>query len=778
MAGGTEDEEFDDFLERVLDEAGLSKSAIELKMDKAVDEVDLFDNYDAKQLGSPTGSEHGVSRLGSKDSSQHSASTDRDDFLAWLANEDADFEYEEDSDNGDGDQTIKRQTSDNENDSELLTNLSAELQLGLNETSRSSILNICKKMGKIHKSFRIQVWMCLLGIEADKNGIQVLRNRPRTYSSDHDDEDEEIINAMTETAVLRNAALKSETEEHDRSWVLEENGSTVSQVRTHTRETVRAFSVPASMLDPGLVDVIYVLSSSLLGVPGDQIPLVVAELQRKRILLLQFPEEDSIVKMIVARRAKLLDLAMELHDKEIGEYLSRIAESRVLIPWRWWRCAFAGDLAVSSLLVLWDRLLIDACPENSGDEGPSIASPKTGIGEGCDPRGPLVVYIIIALLIRSKVTILGDESSDPSQASRVLEVLRSGVAALSAHDVVVVCEEARILRASTPLPVIDQAFKEEEKKVPVESIVETSSIAANGDKTSQQKKTMFGGWFSRPKQQEKVQTGHAAKKTSFADRFKLTLGLGDSSADALKRTDAENKARIRHMLKDYFTIVDLEEDGVDQVTDSEEERRGIEESESDEDEFIAATDEDETAQISDVSSNAAPTFEKRTTTESVAHAIATSKYELSGLQQDMHFKLSLLEQVPVAEWNMLPIYFGSGQIGLMLMIYFRIITLKGDGIRRVLAIQPKENGKYTKAELLKNLSNVGGTLTVLCTKHLSQLSQILLYRAEEEGRQRSKRKIKLSFRGEEIEERFRLNTRHVQSLVGLIESQAEMLFCG
>eukprot|EP00511_Aplanochytrium_stocchinoi_P004427 CAMPEP_0204834786 /NCGR_PEP_ID=MMETSP1346-20131115/20736_1 /ASSEMBLY_ACC=CAM_ASM_000771 /TAXON_ID=215587 /ORGANISM="Aplanochytrium stocchinoi, Strain GSBS06" /LENGTH=73 /DNA_ID=CAMNT_0051968293 /DNA_START=70 /DNA_END=287 /DNA_ORIENTATION=+ len=69
---------------------------------------------------------------------------------------------------------------------------------------------------------------------------------------------------------------------------------------------------------------------------------------------------------------------------------------QISLPFRWWRCAFAGEVGFHTLLELWDVLIFDSCPESSGDTGPVELYANIGIFEGCDPRGPLAVYIMLA----------------------------------------------------------------------------------------------------------------------------------------------------------------------------------------------------------------------------------------------------------------------------------------------------------------------------------------------------------------------------------------------
>jgi len=313
-----DDEDFDTFLERVMEEAGIDKSDL---MDTAVN-----DKTDAGRSSDVMAEDH---------------------LPSWLADDEAPMSGVFDDD--------------------LLTSLSAELQTV--RPCNRNLLSICAAMRHMHKNFRARIWARLLDF-VDSDSIP---------EPDVEDEEHGFIDALAETSVLRinvvrNAYEIVDTHDEDANWG--EMNFDEGSILTGLRETLRYLRCPATLCDPGLGDIMVVLTFPGLEMPLERIPQVIRMMQSKRIFLMHLPEESLIE--IIKNRSKLLDLCLSLHDPVIGKCLLDIAPSYVAIPFRWWRCAFAGELPVPSILVLWDHLIIDSCPLNSGDDGPFSYSPLTG----------------------------------------------------------------------------------------------------------------------------------------------------------------------------------------------------------------------------------------------------------------------------------------------------------------------------------------------------------------------------------------------------------------
>lgn len=748
------------------------------QIDDAADEDDAADDQEAEDLGlsmspaddnsRPKDGENGTTSArkarsqlksdmnglkvetskSSKRGLKERTSSESGDFLDWLV--DGGDETPEAKHHREAVKLVSESESKHECDPEEESDLLARLQSILNNEGNASnvreIMTVCQRLGRVHPKYRADVWCKLLHTRDD------VRVSPRQHGRDQQpsrEDEDSVLKAMTESTIIRHAGLVEEQRRlgiDDPDEILRDAHADDLHVEVimHTRVVVRAFDVEISLCDPGIADVVYVLASPILKLSPFHIAPLIQELRRKRVLLLQFPDDDAVVPSILAKRAKLLELVLRLHDEELAHRVFSIGPPQVVIPWRWWRCAFAGEVVVSSLLTIWDLLIVDACPENNGDEGPSHASLLTGVWEGCDPRGPLAVYMMIALLVKCRQSLMEGDDTSPQH---FLDVLRSAVARIPASDAVQLCEEAKILRASTPLNVIEEAFYDDETRAYLaqqqklqqqqkqksrlkhaqESLNElTGSATGNRVASSvmaarENVSSVLGSWFTKsspttlplPNAQSSPQAyarspqtrTHDSKENprkakSWSDKMKLTLGFGGLSAETLAREkavrDADRKSR-QSSLQDQIRIIDtahssVEEELLQPQTKTLESVDTFTESKSDLSNYLPAS-------------------------------AAQARHELSGLYRGGIVSLSILRPLKLQHWSLYPINLGGSDSmpGIMCITSYRIFFLQAKGA------SPPRTRKFIRRSQLARLGDLEQlTFRVLDARHLSEISHLIV----------------------------------------------------
>jgi len=616
-----EEEDFDAFMDRVLEEAGI--------------DLDLAD-------------ETGERTRKAADRGNDEGNDDGGDFLEWLVSETQaksppvskamkELRSKVSSSNAGPASPLEH-----EEESDIALRLAKELKSHEVE-STGNLIHILKEIGHIPHELRAEIFRKLLHVSED---VHIIQRFASSQNSDVTKEDEENILRSMASAALRRQGLEDQDE-------------LLVELQSSIRVIVRSFGIDASFCDPGVADVALVLISPQLKVcPYDLGPFIQA-LQRKRVVALQFPH-DHVVSIILQKRAKLLHLGLELHGEELCSCVDKIGPLQQLVPWRWWRCAFAGEISLASILPIWDLLVTDACPESYGDHGPSNVSQHTGVWEGCDPRGPLAVYLILALLLSRREIIM---KTGPIQNKEIMtsqmfrEVLHSATRDIPESEAHELCAEARALRASTPLDLVEEAFDQESYQVPIQE--PPSEKILNEPKTSM----------------------------NFRERFKLTFGFGDSSAEALTK---EKFLRDRQFLKQLRLL----KYHLQFLHGSEAER------------FISSLriakyDQDEVDCV-DVSNSPCPP------------SPAQAKFEISGLARGTIFSFTLFRPLQQEEWHILAL--NDQQFALI--VQFRVIV-----------------GKFIKGseeiDLLRDQNNVGALERATCqvhsTFHVSEISHVSIH---------------------------------------------------
>jgi hypothetical protein len=526
--------------------------------------------------------------------------------------------------------------------SELLTSLSAELQLGREHASTRAILQLCKRLGALDRVFRASVWLHLLGVGVGAGagsgagaGAGAGEESPLSAISASDEGDAAVLTALAESAALRSSTL-------DKARVAAAAGDSLESALEAAPVAPRGAAALAAQLgavltilrvgpplcDPGAADVVLALSHPGLRLANAEVAPLLQSLQQHRVLLLQFPESDATVPAILSRRSALLDAALGHHDADLAARLLRVAPSQVFMPWRWWRCAFAGEVPVSSLLPLWDQLIIDALPESSGEETDEgcARDALTGVQDGCDPRGALVVYVMLALLLRAKERLLGDV-----EAQQCVETLRALLVAASPADVAALCDEARILRASTPIGLVRDAMaaprrqdeelhevrqQQQQQQQNTRSVgpavagagaaataaattggaaattttasvtSRPATIAAASWLAGLGRMSGLGGISSSSGSPPTCAGAPPAPPMALAERVKLTFGIGDASAAAIAESKAaelrarsELQAARKAAVEENLLLLDVENDGYDAAAADAQERAAEQEEE-------------------------------------------------------------------------------------------------------------------------------------------------------------------------------------------------------
>ncbi|GBG29619.1 Hypothetical Protein FCC1311_058402 [Hondaea fermentalgiana] len=624
---------------------------------------------------------------------------------------------------------------DPEEESDLLARLKDALEREDSGENAQQILHLCKRLGRIPAKYRAEIWCKLLHTSEDVHASS--RQHGRGQQPSREDE-ESVLKAMAESAVLRHANLAEEQRKlgdcENPSEVLREADDLFVEVQMHTRVVVRAFDVEISLCDPGIADVVHVLASPALKLSPFEVAPLMQELRRKRVLLLQFPDDDTVVPSILQKRAKLLELVLRLHAPDLAERVFSFGPPQVVIPWRWWRCAFAGEVVTTSLLTIWDLLIVDACPETNGDHGPSHASPLTGVWEGCDPRGPLAVYMMIALLVKCKDALMSNEDTkiiecqatdNPNRAKATedspqhfLAVLRAAVARIPAGEAMQLCDEAKILRASTPLDVIEEAFQDHavsQTEPPPENVFNseprsTSSLQTGMRNTLQDgMASMLGGWLRSTENSKSVpnvtRMGSSASSSSsssgsrsWSNAMKLTLGLGGLSAETLER---EKTLRDEHtktqtsLAEKHFQVVDAD---------------------------APKPFDQELVKPQRASENAAAA---ETTAKDLTNLLpsnaAQAKHELSGLTKGALLTLSILRPLDTSEWTLLPIQMETNS-GFLILAHYRLVFLEASDGKSL--PMPQDLASQSQLALLGDYESC--TLTVLDAFHVSELSHLII----------------------------------------------------
>jgi len=322
---------------------------------------------------------------------------------------------------------------DDNSDTYLAIELSAEL---LEENVKlPNVISLCNKLGKVPDSLRKQIWEALLHAKS-----QFLSNRPsRNFSP----EEKEYINALIESALVRKGIIE-DTLSNAEIANMKQDLLLLVPLWAHAK------SLSIYSLDPGIVDVMLFMIDPSIYTSHDYIMRIIDALQLRHVTLLQGVDPE-VADSMVANRSSLLKTLLRLHDFDLYATCFSDADFSASFPCRWWKSCFVGEVPHDAMLQILDAVVLDSCPENSGDTGPQQTTQTYGLLEGCDPRGPLNVYIILAVILRASGISTDQKVKLTDIVSTSCEILRS----LSPNEARCLCQEALSLRRNTR---IDVAF--------------------------------------------------------------------------------------------------------------------------------------------------------------------------------------------------------------------------------------------------------------------------------------------------------------------------------
>ncbi|CAK9090662.1 Beta-catenin-like protein 1 (Nuclear-associated protein) (NAP) [Durusdinium trenchii] len=731
--GEGDDEDFDAFLERVMEESGLDKKAANGTAAADIQRLNEEEDIDLEILLAMDGPTEPPAVIASSveqkfpdDKMKVPSKGATDDFLAWLVSDDqarggSKIQKRKDSALSEHE---REESGLPEEVLDLMTSLSAELELTRDRSNVRRVVKLCRRIGLLPWRVRAQVWHYLLESTSGVARVARQTNSPPK-------EDSEFIRAMAQSAILRHQALMDEAGQEPN-----EDQPVLDKVFMGLRITLASFGIDESLCDPAIADVVFLLSNALLRVNTESLSSVVRALQQRRILLLQLPNEDPEVPLVLRHRAKLLDLAMPTHDRDLFDHVFKGNAAQVILPWRWWRCAFAGEMPPAALCAIWDQLIIDSCPENSGDDGPSSPSQVSGVFEGCDPRGPLVVYVVLALLICCRDELLALPHERVAQTA--LDVLRCKAASLAPKDAHALCEHASTLRASTPLQVVQHAFLED--KDPHAS---TKGAAAHSQQDARANPKHRGNWLT--------------------DRVKLTLGIGGTSAKTLERerqirqgfSEEQRKAMQEHL---QFRDFELQPPTGDD-----------EDSDSELDVLEARLLKHGEATASDSVVVDLPEQRPKDT--------AFTLHALGGLQPGQAFDFSVFSLLKDSDWHCFPVHDGEGKVALLVFVSMRMFVVTSTWDLKT-TLTGKKKAKLSKNDLLQAL--VVTPLVVVCNHHLLELRTVTFARlpASLTGPSHAhRRKLTISFHhASHPALRLALQHRYVNTVSRIVQADLAALF--
>jgi len=292
--------------------------------------------------------------------------------------------------------------------------------------------------------------------------------------------------------------------------------------------------------------------------------------------------------------------------------------------------------------------------------------------EGCDPRGPLAVYFMVALLIRFKTELLAEKSVGSPEV--FLNVLRRHISHLLPGDISKICDDSKLIRASTPLNIIDQAF----------------------------------ACVSPTKHKEEESTGYSWM--SMRNRMKLTLGIGSQAAGVFKIVPPASR------VGEFISIVNMKDPNQEPMFSDEESEGAIEE------------DPNERASEEELNDTATENCNED-------QIIAKSRMIICGLVPGSKFTPKLFDRLG-KQWSIIPV-FKSSELRLLLLVHHRVMYLASSdkvSLRSTLSKTGVSSfSKDTVAELLKATS-----LVVKHCFHVSQIVKIVFRPSDATGKQDTK----------------------------------------
>ena len=394
--------------------------------------------------------------------------------------------------------------------------------LSQTEPSLDEVLGLIRENeGRVLPGFRGRIWALILGVPVPPS-IDGASGHAGPHLPQPDGED--ALAALAESARLRCMLGTSGPAPATTGAppAVDDNIPQALEIRTMLREFCRTTRMEPAECHPGFADLTCILMCQDSGI---QVPEVVPLMQAlSRVEAIVSPNISA------ADLGPCLETLVRIHKPHLYEHIAQTLHAadqslEQVIPQRAFEFGLAGEVGLPGALSLLDALVLD------------VAKPEP------DPRGPLKLYCLLAVVLKAHAALM--QSAEPDA---MLAVIHEAARSVYSHEsALALADHAAALRRSTPItfqdPLAARAAGLQHSGSGVHGTGEAGQAFSNPARSAPK---AVAAWFhsassaalsalaADPDPASSAPAARTSAAPSLADRFKLTMGIGDRSAASIR----------------------------------------------------------------------------------------------------------------------------------------------------------------------------------------------------------------------------------------------------